>query len=132
MNLYLKILWMVIIAYIVLCIVLFIVQEKLIFYPQKIHKNYQFEFDENFEEINLKTKDQKRLHGLLFKTEAPKGLIFYLHGNGGNVKSWGEVSNVYTALNYDVFILDYRGFGKSQGAISTQEQLYEDLQIAYD
>ena len=132
MSILLKIFLVVLAVYILVCVLLFIFQERLIFFPDKIHNDYKFAFEQNFEEINLKTKDQKLLHGLLFRSENSKGLIFYLHGNAGSVKSWGEVAKSYTDLGYDVFMIDYRGFGKSEGTISAQNQLYEDVQVAYD
>ena len=61
-----------------------------------------------------------------------KGLIFYLHGNAGSLSSWGKVAKTYTRLHFDVFMLDYRGFGKSEGSISSQSQIFKDVQIAYD
>lgn len=111
---------------------LFLFQEKLIFYPEKLNKDFKFSFDQKFEELNIKMKDGKSLNGLLFTSDSSKGLIFYLHGNAGSLQSWGGVARTYTALNYDVFILDYRGFGKSEGAISSQGQLFGDVQIAYN
>ena len=111
---------------------LFLFQEKLIFFPQKLDKNYQFSFDQKFEEINVTTIDGITLNGLLFKADRSKGLIFYLHGNAGSLSSWGEVARTYTDLNYDVYILDYRGYGKSEGSISGQEQLFQDVQTVYD
>lgn len=118
--------------YIVLCGLLYFFQEKLIFFPQKLDKNYQFQFEQKFEELNIKATDGKLLNGLLFKTESPKGLIFYLHGNAGDLSSWGEVAKTYTDLNYDVFIIDYRSYGKSEGQINGQNQMFEDNQTAYD
>ena len=59
-------------------------------------------------------------------------MIFYLHGNAGSLRSWGEIAKTFTDLNYDVFMLDYRGYGKSEGNISSQNQLYKDVQIVYD
>jgi alpha-beta hydrolase superfamily lysophospholipase len=111
---------------------LYFFQEKLIFFPDKLNKNYQFSFNQTFEEVNIKTKDNIRLNGLLFTAERAKGLVFYLHGNAGALNSWGEVATRYTSLNYDVFILDYRGYGKSEGTINSQAQLFEDVQTAYD
>lgn len=118
--------------YFVICALLYVFQENLIFFPQKLDKNYRFRFAQPFEELNIITKDNTPLHGLLFKADSSKGLIFYLHGNGGALDSWGEVASTYTALHYDVFLLDYRGYGKSGGAISGQEQLFSDIQTAYD
>jgi uncharacterized protein len=72
------------------------------------------------------------LNGLLFKADSSKGVIFYLHGNAGNIGSWGNVATTYTKLNYDVFIIDYRGYGKSEGKINGQEQLFNDNEAAYN
>jgi len=127
----LKILATLLILYVSLCGLLFVFQEKLIFFPQKLEQNFKFRFEQKFEEIYTKTSDNILLHGLLFKSDNSKGLIFYLHGNAGSLRSWGEVAKTYTDLNYDVFMLDYRGYGKSEGSISSQEQLYQDLQIVY-
>lgn len=66
------------------------------------------------------------------KIENPKGIVFYLHGNAGALNTWGEVAKTYTGLQYDVFIPDYRGYGKSDGAITSQAQLFEDAQTAYN
>ncbi|HSN48782.1 MAG TPA: alpha/beta fold hydrolase, partial [Flavobacterium sp.] len=128
----LKILKIVAGIYIIVCLLLYFFQEKIIFFPQKLEKTYQFSFDQNFEEIYIKTKDNKSLNGLLFKADSARGLIFYLHGNAGSLSSWGEVAKTYTTLNYDVFMLDYRGYGKSEGSINGQTQFFQDIQTAYD
>lgn len=107
-------------------------QERLIFFPQKLEENYAFSFNQEYEEIYVPAGDGTRLHGLLFKASEPKGLVFYLHGNAGSVDTWGWVAQTYTDLNHDIFILDYRGYGKSEGSISSEKQLYEDVQAAYE
>ncbi|WP_227873975.1 alpha/beta hydrolase [Flavobacterium nackdongense] len=98
----------------------------------KLPKNYKFEFKQDFEEVNIPSFDAKILNGLLFKTPNTKGLVFYLHGNAGSLDSWGSIAKNYTDLGYDIFILDYRGFGKSEGEIENQDQVYQDLTFAYN
>lgn len=107
-------------------------QEKLIFYPKVLDKEYVYKFDNRFEEVNIETSDNKTINGLVFESDSSKGIIFYLHGNAGALDTWGNVAKTYTDLNYDVFILDYRGFGKSEGSISSQNQLFDDVQLAYE
>ena len=107
-------------------------QGKLIFHPEKVDKGFKFEYNQPYEEVNIKTQDNVLLNGLLFKADSSKGVIFYLHGNGGTLTTWGNVAKTYTDLNYDVFILDYRGYGKSEGSISSQEQIFQDIQTVYD
>lgn len=122
--------------YIILCGFLFFLQEKLIFFPQKLEKAYKFnfaqKFDQEFEELYIKASDDILLNGLLFKADTSKGLIFYLHGNAGSLSSWGGVAKTYTDMNYDIFILDYRGYGKSEGSISGEKEFFKDVQVAYN
>ena len=120
------------IVYILFCIVLYFVQEKLIFLPAKLPANYAFGFTQNFEDLKFKTADAILLNGVLFKADSSKGLIFYLHGNAGSLQSWGQIAKTYTDLHYDLFMLDYRGYGKSQGSISNETQFYTDIQTVYD
>ncbi|MDI9310088.1 MAG: alpha/beta fold hydrolase [Limnohabitans sp.] len=107
-------------------------QAEMVFIASKLDQIYSFQFDEKFEEINVKSFDGKSQHGILFKTEKPKGLIFYLHGNAGNLQTWGEISKIYTNLGYDIFILDYRGFGKSEDKIENEIQVVKDVEIVFD
>lgn len=82
--------------------------------------------------MSVKTADNKLLNAILFKADSSKGVIFYLHGNAGCLRSWGEVAKTYTDMNYDVFMLDYPGYGKSEGTIDGQTELFQDIQTAYD
>ncbi|MDO9000858.1 MAG: alpha/beta fold hydrolase [Bacteroidota bacterium] len=118
--------------YIVICSVLYFQQESMIFFPKKLSANYKFNYSTKFEEKTIHTSDKNNLNGLLFKSDTTKGLIFYLHGNSGALDTWGNMAETYTNLNYDLFILDYRGFGKSSGEISSEEQFYSDIQTAYN
>ncbi len=107
-------------------------QEHLIFFPERLPANHRFSFKQEFEEIFIPAPDGTKLHGVLFNVPEPKGLVFYLHGNAGSVDSWGWVYEPYTDLHYDVFVFDYRGYGKSEGEISNEAQFYADTQAAYD
>lgn len=107
-------------------------QEALIFHPPKLTHDFKFTYKNSFEELSISARDGKKLSGLLFKADSSKGLIFYLHGNGGALNTWGNAAENYITLGYDMFILDYRGYGKSEGEIESEEQFYSDIQSAYD
>lgn len=119
------------IVYLVMMGFLSFQQEKLIFFPEKLPADYVFRFNREVEEIAIPAPDGVLLHGLLFKADESKGLVFYMHGNAGSVASWGWVHEAYTALGYDVFVLDYCGYGKSQGEISSEKQFYDDTEVAF-
>lgn len=112
---------------------LYFFQEELIFHaPPKLASDYKFNYSAPFEEINIPSSGNITLNGLLFKTDQPsKGLVFYLHGNGGSLEGWGYMSDVYTKLGYDLFLLDYRSYGKSGGEITSKDEFLEDIKTAY-
>jgi pimeloyl-ACP methyl ester carboxylesterase len=61
-----------------------------------------------------------------------RGVILYLHGNrGSNQRCWHQAQSV-AGNGYDIFMPDYRGFGKSDGDIVSEKQLFSDAQAAYD
>lgn len=106
-------------------------QTDMVFRASKLPKNHTFTFNQNFEEISINSFDNSKLNALLFKKNNPKGVILYLHGNAGNLDGWGQQANTFDSIPYDVLMLDYRGFGKSEENISNQEQLYKDLSCVY-
>lgn len=127
-----KLLIIIIAVYTVICAFMFFVQERLIFIPEKLDASFQFAFEGEFEERFIPTQNGAKIHGLLFKADSSKGLVFYLHGNAGSLREWGDVAKTYTDLNYDVFIMDYPGYGKSDGKIDGEEQLFSTVQQVYD
>ena len=119
-------------GYLLIMALAYFFQERLIFLPQKLDRDHIFRFNQKFEERFIEMQDGKMLHGLLFTTEDPKGIILYLHGNAGSLDGWGGVAPTFTNLGYDTFVPDYRGYGKSEGAIGGEAQLYDDMQRVYD
>jgi pimeloyl-ACP methyl ester carboxylesterase len=105
---------------------------KFFFPGAKLPKNYVYKFPVNFKEVSITTGDSIHLSGILFPADSAHGVILYLHGNTDALDKWGNISKVYTSLHYDLFMLDYRGYGKSEGLIANENQLYSDVQDAYN
>lgn len=120
------------IIYLIYVSYIYVNQAEMVFKATKLSADYKFNFDENFEELNIPSFDSKKINGLLFKTQNPKGLVFYLHGNRGMLDTWANNHKIYTDLGYDFFILDYRGFGKSEGEIESEKQVNKDIGIVYN
>lgn len=98
----------------------------------KLPAQYRFRFPYPFQEYTIPTSDQLKLSSLLFKAKAPKGVIFYLHGSNNALNVWGKLAPTYTQLGYDVLMVDYRGYGKSGGQITSEAGLHQDMQTVYD
>ncbi len=105
-------------------------QEKMIFQASKLPADFTYKFDQSFEELSIKSADAD-LNAILFKTDKPRGAVLYLHGNAGTLDHWSSIAPDYTANGYDVMLLDYRGYGKSEGTIESEAQFLADVTAAY-
>ncbi len=110
---------------------LYSLQEQLIFPGKKLDDNFRFHYDTPFKEVSIPVAGAE-LHALHFQQKQPRGLIFFLHGNAGNLQTWATDIDFYVRENYDLFIMDYRGYGKSTGKIQSQEQLHHDVLTAWN
>jgi alpha-beta hydrolase superfamily lysophospholipase len=132
MPYWLNTLLIVVVVYFVISIVLYYLQDYLLFKPEKLPKDFQFFYENQItQEYNMETRDGAIINGLRFRVEKPKGVVLYLKGNSKSIKGWGKFAVDFTRHGYDVFMLDYRGFGKSTGRRS-QKAIKRDLQAVYN
>lgn len=123
-----------------------ILEKKLIFGPQKFPGGRYREIQELIDRGNagmqiqdrwLTTGDGVKLHGWLCSptnTSVQSGsrkLLLWFHGNAGNITTWFNEVRLATTLPADVLIIDYRGYGRSQGK-PDEAGLYLDAAAAWD
>ena len=153
MNLFYKILLtlavIVAVLHVAVSAYLYFRQESLIFFPRTLPADYKFPYATPFEEITL-TLDEPggpvNIHGLYFFADGadadgadadgadagkPKGVVLYLHGNGSTLAELGDEAAILTAQGVDVFMIDYRGYGKSSGRLAREADLFADSDAAY-
>lgn len=117
------------IMYVILCIGLWFGQDNLIFNPHKLPEDYTFS---STNEVEIEVADNIFLNAIWIRETNPKGVILFLHGNrGSNRRCLRQAVNMGNN-GYDILMVDYRGYGKSDGEIFSQEQLYADVQKVYD
>jgi len=103
-----------------------------LFKPEKLPKDFSFYYEnQTVSEYNIETRDGAIINGLHFSVEKPLGVVLYLKGNSKSIKGWGKFAVDFTRNNYDVIMVDYRGFGKSTGKRS-QKSIKHDLQFIYN
>lgn len=117
--------------YVMVGLALYALQEKILFRPSVLAQNYEYQFEHEYEELFLKPEKDASINAIHFKVKQPKGVILYFHGNSDNLQRWGKIAEYFVKLNYDVFVMDYRTYGKSVGQLSEQA-LYSDAQFCYD
>ena len=120
-----------IVAFVLLSIALYFLQEKFIFKPEKLKQDFKFKYDAPFKELFFDVEPGVSINGLHFYRDAPSGLILYLHGNSRSIKGWAKYAQDFYRYNYDVVLIDYRGFGKSTGKRSEIE-IINDIQFVYE
>lgn len=128
-----RVLLLVFVAFLAALAWLYFKQESLLFFPQKLPADYQFDLPGVTEErIPVEGATLSALHFRQPKgSAAAKGVIFFLHGNGGNLQNWLTSTDFYQRNTYDVFMIDYRGYGKSSGRIDSEAQLHADVLAAW-
>ncbi len=118
-------------AIVFLSVVAYLLQDKFIFKPEKLSQNFQFKYDAPFKELNFDVAPGVRINGLHFFREDSKGIILYFHGNTRSIKGWAKYARDFYRYNYDVVLVDYRGFGKSTGK-RAEEKMMQDMQFVYE
>jgi len=132
MQYWIFILLIVLGIYLGFSLMLYFLQDYLMFKPEKLPKDFEFYYEnQEIEEYNVETRDGAIINGLRFKAKNPKGVVFYLKGNSKSIKGWGKFAVDFTRHGYDVLMVDYRGFGKSTGR-RTQKAIKRDLQMIYN
>lgn len=119
-----------ILGYAAVCVLIYFIQEKFIFHPEKLPADFKFRYDRPFKEVFFDVERNVRINGLHFAVAAPKGIILYFHGNTRSIKGWAKYSKDFTKYGYDLIMIDYRGFGKSTGKRS-EEAMLKDAQFVY-
>lgn len=104
---------------------------SLFFYPDKNRYYSPGKLGLVHEDIVLNSADGTKLSAWLLKTAEPsKGVMYFLHGNAENISS--HIASVYwlPEQGYDVFMLDYRGFGASEGEPALPE-VFADIDAGF-
>ncbi|MEY8847813.1 alpha/beta hydrolase [Psychroserpens sp. XS_ASV72] len=133
MPYWLSIVLVVFVIYVAISVALYYLQDYMLFKPEKLPADFQFDYENQITmEYNLETRDGAVINGLRFfpKGES-KGVVIYLKGNSKSIKGWGKFAVDFTRHDYNVLMVDYRGFGKSTGRRS-QKAIQRDLQEVYN
>ena len=112
---------------------LVIVEKKIVYHPIKYPDGLwnPEKYGLNVEDIYFDSSDGVKLHAWFVPAKKPVATLLWYHGNAGNLSHRLENILELVPLNLNIFIFDYRGYGKSEGAPS-EKGLYLDSQAAYD
>ncbi|MBF0359733.1 MAG: alpha/beta hydrolase [Oligoflexia bacterium] len=116
---------------------------NLLYHPNKVEYATPTQFGLDYQDIYFYTKDNVKLHGQIITSSKSanqtqnqnqkkyKGTILFYHGNAENLSSHFMQFVFIVKEGYDLFVFDYRGYGKSEGS-PDQLGLYLDSLAALD
>lgn len=133
-NLLRRVLKIALLAYALLLLGYVLFEERLVFQGTSLPPDFRFDFPGKFEERWYQPAPGVRLNALYFRTDSVprRGVVLYLHGNRDNLARWGRYAPDFTRRGYDVLMLDYRGYGKTVGTITTEAAFHADARFVYD
>ncbi|MGA7563161.1 MAG: alpha/beta hydrolase [Desulfobaccales bacterium] len=105
-------------------------ERGIVFFPDPDLSGNPGDYGLAYEEVNFEAEDGVRLNGWWLPKEGAPVLLWF-HGNAGNISHRLENLNLlHRSVQVQVFIFDYREYGKSEGRIS-REGTYKDSAAAY-
>lgn len=128
---------LLILAYLLTCLFLRLWHNRLIFAPSKVIETFPTDLGLAYEDVWLpvQTKPGKpeHIHGWWLPATSPQSqVLLYLHGNGDNVGANLRHAGRFQQLGFSVLLIDYRGYGMSEGDFPTEASVYRDAQVAWD
>lgn len=119
--------------YLVVGVLLYFFQNKFLFHPQPLPTNENYSFNVPFEERKVYYDSSTLFDIVIFKPandSVTKGAVIYFHGNMNNIEYYAPFANNFTRYRYEVWMMDYPGFGRSTGK-QTEEMFYTEADAVY-
>ncbi|MEE9165050.1 MAG: hypothetical protein V3U15_02185 [Nitrospinota bacterium] len=125
---------LIIIFILFFCAILLMIEDKMIYFPAKYPEGIWNPEDYGVvvEDAYFKTDDGLMLHGWFVPSNENKITLLWFHGNAGNLSHRLENIKLLHELNINVFIFDYRGYGRSKGKLPSEKTIYIDSRAAYE
>lgn len=114
-----------------LLVVLTFLQSKLLYFPTKDMLSPS-RFGLNVEDVWVTSSGGKKIHGWWVPHPKAKLTLLWFHGNAGNLTHRAPmISEFQASFQVNILILDYQGYGKSEGSPS-EEGIYADAKAMWD
>ena len=125
-----SILFILVSVWVLLSLLLYLFQPKFIYFPRSEIDYTPDMAGLPYEDIYFKTEDDILLNGWFIPVEDAKNTLLFFHGNAGNISHRLESLKIFHEIGLSVFIIDYRGYGQSQGT-SSEHGTYRDAEAAW-
>ncbi|MGQ0734999.1 MAG: alpha/beta hydrolase [Acidobacteriota bacterium] len=104
-----------------------LVEGRLAFFPLSGEDVTPQAFGVEFTATTVSTADGERVLIWHLPRSDGRARVVYFHGNGGNLSMWAPILVDLWRQGFELYALDYRGYGLSTGA-PTEQGLYRDVE----
>ena len=128
----LKFVLVVVTCYALLVAVVYLMQGRMLYLadmPSRTLVMTPTDVGIEYEDVTIETADGVTLHGWFIPGQSSRTLLFF-HGNAGNISHRLDSIRQFRSLGLSVFIIDYRGYGQSEGR-TTEKGTYRDAEAAW-
>ena len=128
----LKLLLAIVAIYGVFVAFIYVTQHRMLYFPNLPDRALianPMNYGLAYEDVAIETADDVRLHGWWVPGHGKYALLFF-HGNAGNISHRLDSIKLFHDLGLSVLIIDYRGYGASEGRPS-EAGTYEDADAAW-
>jgi fermentation-respiration switch protein FrsA (DUF1100 family) len=115
---------------VLLSAILYVFQPNFVYFPSAQLVTTPELIPLDYDDVSIKTEDGINLHGWYLPHKTPRATLLFLHGNGGNISHRLDSLAIFNSLGLAVLIIDYRGYGQSEGTTSEQGT-YLDAEAAW-
>lgn len=104
-------------SYLAIILLMWLFQDRLLYLPGQGRDHIATPADAglDWQAVALTTDDDLNLDAWWLPAENPRAALLFLHGNAGNISHRLDSLEQFNQLGLSVLILDYRGYGKSEG-----------------
>ncbi len=117
-------------GYLIACLWIYLNQEQMLFHPTVLAHDFVYPFTQPATEVFVPVEGAT-LALVEFTPPRPHGVVLYLHGNGATLQAAEILAEPFLRRSYAVVMLDYRGYGKSTGRITSEAALHQDVYAVY-
>ena len=120
------------VIYLLCGIAFYLLQDRFLFHPAALEPTSPYHFSASNREMNVATDERSNMNLVQFisSDSLPRAVVLYFHGNRKNIGWYAAYASYFTKNGYEVWMIDYPGFGKSTGHL-TEQKLYDDAMQVY-
>lgn len=117
-------------AWLLVATLMYFFQPGFVYLPRRTLDASPADIGLRYQSIHFMARDGVRLHGWYVPARAKRGVLLFFHGNAGNISHRLDSLRIFNRLGLSTFIIDYRGYGLSEGTPS-EAGTYQDAEAAW-